>query len=409
MAALCEEIRLRGRDGGGTQEAGEGSGAKTGFGLSVAPGATVYFGGGTPTLLTPGQIGRIVETLRENGFWQNPAEATIEANPGTVDHEALRALRQLGFDRISLGVQSLQDNELKRLGRVHSAAQALDAVQAAREAGFTRINVDLMYGIPGQTPESYRDTLQKILRLGLSHVSAYSLILEEGTPLYRLAENGQADLPEEEAVFAMYCLTEELLPQQGLRRYEVSNYSAPGQESLHNEVYWHYEPYAAFGAGACAFTGGRRLTNPAGVAAYMNAIGLRKASREAVAGCRLLTQAFSSVLPSKENAWPHGDSCPERSVFSGRPELGCADAGAAIEDLTPALQLEEAMIMGLRLMEGVHLPTVRQRFQVDPLERWRQELLPFFEKKMLERKGEFLRLTSCGMRLGNEVFEAFIP
>lgn len=360
VAALCEEIRLRGSGGGEDQKAGEGSGVKTGFGLSVAPGATVYFGGGTPTLLTPGQIGRIVETLRENGFWQNPAEATIEANPGTVDHEVLRALRQLGFDRISLGVQSLQDNELKRLGRVHSAAQALDAVQAAREAGFTRVNVDLMYGIPGQTPESYRDTLQKILRLGLSHVSAYSLILEEGTPLYRLAENGQADLPEEEAVFAMYCLTEELLPQQGLRRYEISNYSAPGQESLHNEVYWHYEPYAAFGAGACAFTGGRRLTNPAGVAAYMNAI-------------------------------------------------GCADAGAAIEDLTPALQLEEAMIMGLRLTEGVHLPTIRQRFQVDPLERWRQELLPFFEKKMLERQGEFLRLTSCGMRLGNEVFEAFIP
>lgn len=332
--------------------------------LPVHENAAIYFGGGTPTILSAEQIGRIVESLKAGGFWRSPAEATIEANPGTVDSGFLKKLRQLGFDRISLGVQSLQDNELSCLGRVHSAAQALEAIQSARDAGFSRVSADLMYGIPKQTPASWRDTLDRIIQLGLSHVSAYGLIVEEGTPLYRLAEEGRAGLPEEDDLLAMYETAVELLPKHGLLRYEVSNYGMPGQESLHNKVYWHYEPYAAFGAGACSFTGTKRLTNTADINGYIEAVRARKNGRR--------------------------------------------DSGAEQEELSPVMQLEEAMIMGLRLTEGVYLPAIRARFGVDPREHWRRELAPFLAKGMLEQDGDFLRLTPYGMRFGNEVFAAFV-
>ena len=191
--------------------------------LPVAENATVYFGGGTPTVLSVGQIQNIVSCLKEYGWWKEPAEATIEANPGTVDAEKLKALREIGFERISLGVQSLQNNELRALGRIHSAEEALRAIEEAKLAGF-------------------QDTMNQILQMNLSHISAYSLILEEGTPMERLVTSGRVTLPDEDISYLMYEMTTEILAQAGLRRYEISNYAKPGQESLHNIVYWHYVP-----------------------------------------------------------------------------------------------------------------------------------------------------------------------
>ena len=199
--------------------------------LPVAENATVYFGGGTPTVLSVGQIQNI--------------------------------------ERISLGVQSLQNNELRALGRIHSAEEALRAIEEAKLAGFQRVNADLMSGIPCQTVESFRDTMNQILQMNLSHISAYSLILEEGTPLERLVASGRVTLPDEDISYLMYEMTTEILAQAGLRRYEISNYAKPGQESLHNIVYWHYEPYAAFGVGACTFNGKERRTNTADVQEYI--------------------------------------------------------------------------------------------------------------------------------------------
>ena len=217
--------------------------------LPVAENATMYFGGGTPTVLTVEQIGKIVSTLKHCGWWNDPAEATVEANPGTVNAGKLKALREIGFDRTSLGVQSLQNKELLALGRVHTAEQALYAIEEAKQAGFRRINADLMSGIPCQTVESFRDTMDKILQMNLSHISAYSLILEEGTPLERMVRGGKVQLPDEEVSYNMYAMTTDVLAKAGLQRYEISNYAVPGEESLHNIVYWHYEPYAAFGVG----------------------------------------------------------------------------------------------------------------------------------------------------------------
>ena len=207
-----------------------------------------------------------VSCLKEYGWWKEPAEATIEANPGTVDAEKLKALREIGFERISLGVQSLQNNELRALGRIHSAEEALRAIEEAKLAGFQRVNADLMSGIPCQTVESFRDTMNQILQMNLSHISAYSLILEEGTPMERLVASGRVTLPDEDISYLMYEMTTEILAQAGLRRYEISNYAKPGQESLHNIVYWHYpitrNPARSLFIILC--TGIMNLTRPSG-------------------------------------------------------------------------------------------------------------------------------------------------
>ena len=335
--------------------------------LPVAENATMYFGGGTPTVLTVEQIGKIVSTLKHCGWWNDPAEATVEANPGTVNAGKLKALREIGFDRTSLGVQSLQNKELLALGRVHTAEQALYAIEEAKQAGFRRINADLMSGIPCQTAESFRNTMNKILQMNLSHISAYSLILEEGTPLERMVREDKVQLPDEEVSYNMYEMTTDILAKAGLQRYEISNYAAPGEESRHNIVYWHYEPYAAFGAGACSFTGTERRTNTADVLQYIK----RTASLSLPA------------LKTDGDLWQ-------------------------TEALDRKTQISEAMIMGLRMTAGVNLQKIQQRFGIDILESYGKEIQTLLDRKMAECEGRTLRLTPYGMRYGNRAFEAFI-
>ena len=335
--------------------------------LPVAENATMYFGGGTPTVLTVEQIGKIVSTLKHCGWWNDPAEATVEANPGTVNAGKLKALREIGFDRTSLGVQSLQNKELLALGRVHTAEQALYAIEEAKQAGFRRINADLMSGIPCQTAESFRNTMNKILQMNLSHISAYSLILEEGTPLERMVRGGKVQLPDEEVSYNMYAMTTDVLAKAGLQRYEISNYAVPGEESLHNIVYWHYEPYAAFGVGACSFTGTERRTNTADVLRYIQ--GSAKLSL--------------SALKTDSGQWQ-------------------------TEHLDRKTQISEAMIMGLRMTDGVNLQKIQQRFGIDILESYGKEIQTLLDRKMAECEGRTLRLTPYGMRYGNRAFEVFV-
>lgn len=377
VRALCREIRQGRADGW--------YGA-----LPVAPDATIYFGGGTPTVLTTDQLGRVVAALREAGWWNRPAEATMEANPGTVDASSLRALRELGFTRVSLGVQSLQDRELRAIGRIHTAAEAKEAVALAKAAGFERVSIDLMYGLPGQTLDSYGKTLEEAAALGLRHVSAYSLILEEGTPLERLVASGRVTLPDEDTVYAMYEATDRFWTARGLRRYEISNYAAPGQESRHNQVYWRYEPYAAFGAAACGFDGRRRRTNPAGVADYLAAV--------------------EAGLPA--GAGPRTPGTP--AVGAGNIPAGGAAAAAQgspwwdEEDLDVATRLEEALFMGLRMVQGVSLEELGTRFGVDIRSLYKEEMANLIHRGMLYLDGDRMALTPYGMRYGNEAFEAFI-
>lgn len=322
--------------------------------LPVSPTATVYFGGGTPSVLPLEDLAAIVTALKERGFWQHPAEATLEANPGTVDRERLRFYRQLGFDRLSLGIQSFQPGELAAMGRIHTAEQAEEAIALAREAGFRRISGDLIYGYPGQTVETVRDSLERLLDTGVDHVSVYGLTVEEGTLLAKQVREGKALLPSEDASGTMYDFLMEALPQAGYHRYEISNFARPGQESRHNQVYWHYDPYMAFGAAACRFDGKIRETNPRNLQAYLQG------------------------------------APPEREI------LTCEDRRA------------ELVFMNLRTVKGLSLEEFTQRTGEDFFHIYEEGFNHCRKQGWITREGDRIRLTEQGMRYGNLAFEEFL-
>ncbi len=349
--AVCREIAAR------IDEAG-----------NAAAGATIYFGGGTPSVLPLPALEKIVSALKSCGFWKQPAEATIEVNPGTADLKKLRALRRLGFDRISFGVQSLQDDELRVIGRIHTAAQALDAIAAARAAGFKRISCDVIYGLPGQSLASLRATLLRLTAAGIEHLSVYGLIVEEGTPLAHLVDAGALVLPAEDTAADMYDLVQELLTAQGFDRYEISNYAKNAQYSRHNIVYWQYRPYLAFGAAACGFDGRARRTAARSVEQY-------------VQGAQALTPA----------------NWRSSSLY-------------AVEEISAAAQLGEFMFMNLRRAAGADLQEARLRFAVDVQEKFGGALQPFLEQGLVQYNaaGTRLRLTPRGMAVGNRIFAVFL-
>ena len=322
--------------------------------LPVSPTATVYFGGGTPSVLPLEDLAAIVTALKERGFWQQPAEATLEANPGTVDRERLRFYRQLGFDRLSLGIQSFQPGELAAMGRIHTAEQAEEAIALAREAGFRRISGDLIYGYPGQTVETVRDSLGRLLDTGVDHVSVYGLTVEEGTLLAKQVREGKALLPSEDASGTMYDFLMEALPQAGYHRYEISNFARPGQESRHNQVYWHYDPYMAFGAAACRFDGKTRETNPRNLQAYLQ-----------------------GAPPERES-------------------LTCEDRRA------------ELVFMNLRTAKGLSLEEFARRTGEDFFHIYEEGFAHCRKQGWITREGNRIRLTEQGMRYGNLAFEEFL-
>ena len=349
--ALCHEIEVR------AEEAS-----------NVASGATIYFGGGTPSVLPTDCLEGIVSTLKSCGFWQKPAEATIEVNPGTADVNKLKRMREAGFDRISFGVQSLQDEELRTIGRIHNAEEALIAIDMARTAGFRRISCDLIYGLPGQSLASLKDTICRLTKTGIEHMSVYGLIVEEGTPLERLVNSGRMVLPDEDIAADMYELVQRLLAQAGFERYEISNYAKNGQYSRHNTVYWQYHPYVAFGAAACGMEKALRRTAASTVPEY-------------IAAAQALTSAN----------WRTSE------LYTS-------------EGLTIQQQLEEFMFMGLRRAAGADLAEARARFGVDVWQRYQKELAPYIAQGLVgyEAASERLYLTPAGMELGNQIFAIFV-
>lgn len=225
------------------------------------PISTLYMGGGTPSLLTPQQLERIIAALQSVFRFTAGLEWTVECNPGTVDRERLRAYRELGVNRLSFGVQSFEEPELRFLERLHTPEQGCQAVEWAFQAGFDNVNVDLMFALPGQTLASWHRTLQRALALAPQHISAYSLIWEPGTPLYRRWKQGTIHPVPEELESAQYELAASLLQQAGYVHYEVSNFARPGYACRHNLLYWHGEQYVALGPSAHGYVQGRRYWN----------------------------------------------------------------------------------------------------------------------------------------------------
>ena len=228
---------------------------------------TVYFGGGTPTLLSPAHFSRLLDAVRAHYTLAPDAEITTECNPATVDAHALSELRSLGMNRLSIGMQSADDGELQALGRIHTAAQAAETVRAARAAGFDNLSLDIMYGIPSQTRDSFARTLDTVLALEPEHISAYSLILEEGTPFWRMQDT--LPLPDEDTVCDMSAHALSVLRRAGYERYEISNFARDGRRSRHNVHYWNLDDYLGVGIAAHSLIGRVREQNRPDLAAYL--------------------------------------------------------------------------------------------------------------------------------------------
>ncbi|MCX8066276.1 MAG: radical SAM family heme chaperone HemW [Anaerolineae bacterium] len=323
---------------------------------------TVYFGGGTPSLLSLEGLTRLLVCLRGHFLFPEDVEITLEANPGTVGWAYLQGLRDLGVNRLSLGVQSVHPEELRLLGRLHTWADAVGAFQMAREARFENLNVDLIYGIPGQTMARWQRSVESVLQLEPDHLSLYALTLEEGTPLASQVARGLLPSPDDDLAAEMYEWARERLREAGYIHYELSNWArSESRMCRHNLTYWHNEPYLGFGAGAASWWSGRRWTNVRHPEEYIHRI--------------------------------------ERG-FSVADE---------VEEISQELEMAETMMMGLRLIRGVSDERFRARFGVGLEEAFGDQLRRFVRAGLLEWDGRVARLTPRGHLLGNQVFQAFLP
>ncbi len=287
LDALHREINLRSVDPSGRAETVE----------------TVFFGGGTPSLLKPESIEGLLERIRRVFRMAPKAEISIEVNPGTVTAEDLRGYRAAGVNRISLGVQSFSDADLAMLGRIHSAEDGRRAVRAAREAGFRNLGLDLIFGIPGQTPDRWENTLETALSFAPDHLSAYALTVHPHTPFGRRVQGGEWTLPGEDELTAMFRNASERLTAAGYEHYEVSNFALPGLRCRHNEGYWTFRPYLGFGPSAHSFAGGKRFWNVADLREYTDRLSrnqLPVAGTERIGGNKRRLEAIALGLRRRE-------------------------------------------------------------------------------------------------------------
>ncbi len=322
--------------------------------------ATVFFGGGTPTLLSSHQLTSILQTVRSNFPMLPDTEISSEANPSSSDSDKFGAMFSAGFNRLSIGVQSFNDKLLVDLDRFHSSAEAYSALQLARSAGFTNINLDLMFGLPNQTRELWRDSLDRAINFGVQHLSLYALTLEPGTKFERQHAGGRLSLPDEDDELAMYEESIGLLNGSGYEQYEVSNFAKPGYRCSHNQVYWRNDEYLGFGPGAVSYYNGKRY------------------KRER--------------LPKKY----------AEKVESGAPlTVEC-------EELSGEGALGETMMLGLRLIEGIEIDSVIARFGIDPLVHFSDKIAKLDKLGLLVSNGKTMRLTHRGLLLANTVLAEFL-
>ncbi len=327
--------------------------------------SSIFFGGGTPTILEGYQLASILETVKKYFQLAADAEITVECNPGTLTAGKAEKLVQAGFNRLSMGLQSADDRELQLLGRIHNFAQFLESYDLARKAGFENINVDLMSALPGQTLKSWQSTLQKVTALRPEHISAYSLIIEEGTPFYeRFAEDERVRekgghprlLPEEDVERQMYELTEAFLHTKGYERYEISNYAKPGYECRHNCGYWTRKDYLGLGLGASSLVEHQRFQNTSDLKDY-------------------LEQEYHHIH---------------------------------IETLDKKSEMEEFMFLGLRLMAGISRQQFEKTFQVTLDSVYGEVLRKLKGEQLMEEVAGYVRLTERGIDVSNYVLAEFL-
>jgi len=325
---------------------------------------SVYLGGGTPSLLGAKDICQIMEQVKSVFELSDTPEVTIEANPGTVTMEKLKAWSEAGINRVSIGLQSADDKELKNLGRIHTYDEFLKTYQRVRQAGFDNVNIDLMSALPGQTLASWRSTLKKVARLKPEHISAYSLTIEEGTPFYQQYHGHPELLPGEDEEREMYYATKQILQDMGFRRYEISNYAKAGRECRHNIGYWTGTEYLGLGLGSSSYIQGFRFHNEEDLGRY----------------CRIRMK---------------GEDADDRLHQD-------------IIHLTDKEKMEEFMFLGLRMMDGVSGSEFLKRFGVNMWNVYGDVLGKLVENHLIQADNPYIRLTDFGVDISNYVLSEFL-
>lgn len=316
---------------------------------------TVFVGGGTPTSLSAEQIEALLQNVRKNFILVDSCEFTVEANPRTLDEEKLGILKKYGVNRLSIGVQSFNDNELIKLGRVHTGSEAEETIALAQKY-FDNVSIDLMCSIPDQTKESFKKNLEKAFSLNPTHISCYSLILEEGTPLYDEAKKGKLNLPDEDTEREIYDIACREMENHGYRQYEISNFAKSGFDSRHNTKYWSCDEYIGIGLSAHSYLDGIRFSN---------------------------TDNFSSYIK--------GD------FLSGESEVLSKDD-----------KMSEFMFLGLRMTDGVGKMSFRQRFNEELEKVFEKPLIKFKNMGMIEEENDTIRLSKKAVSVSNQILCEFI-
>ncbi len=323
---------------------------------------TIYIGGGTPSFIESKYIVSIINEIKKNYKVKEDAEITIEANPGTVTKEKLQDYINCGINRISIGLQSTDNNLLKQIGRIHTYEQFIKTYNLAREVGFKNINIDLMLALPNQTTEVLQDSLEKVVKLKPEHISVYSLILEEGTKLYDLVQEGKIKMLDDDTERNMYWQVKRILEQNGYKHYEISNFALEGYESKHNLNCWNQEEYIGLGVAAHSYVNGVRYSNTENIEDYIKEISSNNINK-------------IKTIHETQN----------------------------IED-----KQKEYMMLGLRKIEGIKISEFKNKFTQNPLFIFRKELDKLVKEELIEVDVDSIKLTNKGLDLANLVWEEFV-
>ena len=321
---------------------------------------TIFIGGGTPSSIDPKHIVRILNYIRENYRVENLTEVSIEVNPGSLDREKLELYIESGINRISLGAQSLNDNLLKSIGRIHNREDLYRSIELIRQSGIENINVDLMFGLPDQSLEDVMETLEQIIKLEIKHISYYGLILEEGTKLYDLYDKGKIDLPHEEEERAMYHSIIDLLKKHDYNHYELSNFARAGYECQHNLVYWDIKPYLGIGLNSHSNLWNKRFSNLVEIDKYIK-------------------ELKEGILPIVE-----------------------------VEKIDKDTEMDEFCILGLRKIKGIDKAVFKERFGRDIESIYGRQIKKHVDGALIEDGENYIRLTKKGLDLSNLVEVDFL-
>ncbi len=326
------------------------------YASETEPLQTIFIGGGTPSILSANALSQLLTDIHRHFRITTDAEITVECNPGTVDTEKLRVMRDNGVNRLSFGLQAMQDETLKQLGRIHTVDEFRQSYHLAREDGFGNINIDLIFALPEQTMDAWHHTLSEVIALEPEHISAYNLVMEETTPFYESWQAGELHLPTEDTEADMFQYTIETLTAHGYEHYEICNFAKPNREALHNLVYWNNQPCIGLGAGAWGYINGVRYSNIRGIAPYIGQL-------------------------SHHNK-PIADT----------------------ERLTGHAEKAETLMLALRKREGISVEAYQDRFGEEIGAAFGSILKKWMDLGLLERTATHLRFTSRGLFLANEVF-----